>query len=65
METLSDEWATVLHSVEVTAAPQAEAMELLLLSLSGEEPANADGKKTAAQEHAKQRASKYYRCVYN
>ena len=51
--------------IPLSIATPAEALELMLLSLSGDEPPDPKHpkKKTAAQEHASQRASKWYSSI--
>eukprot|EP01052_Picozoa_sp_SAG31_P009334 SAG31_NODE_488_length_14964_cov_56.443458_6_plen_109_part_00 len=51
---------TLKHGVDLTIAPQEEMAKYILLSLSGDEPPDPANpkKKTAAMEHAAQRASK-------
>ena len=58
------EGAESLH-IPLSIATPAEALELMLLSLSGDEPPDPKHpkKKTAAQEHASQRASKWYSSI--
>ena len=51
--------------IPLSIATREEALELMLLSLSGDEPPDPKHpkKKTAAQEHASQRASKWYSSI--